>query len=227
MQHSSGKKRKSSLWALESKQEVLFAAATCVIFLVIVLSASIRHSVLCESGLDEETEARSQLARQSLEARLLNVEQEAMENSIVIERLLSLIKEKTSESRDEHLEFARIYADAEKLALEIDAAFYRVDDDFLSKDQSAEKSAIGLRVDNQPGFQQRLPFDSMSPQIEARLPHNDRHQFNAHDVDTHARCEYLASTHGIVPEMSWGAAPVETQLEWRNLECDLHVSSGG
>ena len=84
------------------------------------------------------------LERQSLDARLLNVEQEAMENMILVRRVISLLDEKYGSTEraldavdggrgpiEGHPEasFSELYADAEKLAMEIDAAFDKVDDD--------------------------------------------------------------------------------------------------
>ena len=100
-----------------------------VMMVLLVMSMSIRHAVLCENTMAESSEASLQLGRQTLEARLLNVEQEAMENSMLIEKVLRLLRSRhTTTSR-----FAEIFSNAEQLAVEIDAAFDSVDENIFAK----------------------------------------------------------------------------------------------
>ena len=132
-----------------SRKEVAFTGIAFLLVVVLVLSASIRHSVLCESGYVEDAEASLTLERQSLDARLLSVEQEAMENLLVVQRIIDGIDAKYS-STDRALlaidgeaqgpveghppgTLAELYTDAEKLAEEIDAAFDKIDDDVFDR----------------------------------------------------------------------------------------------
>jgi len=137
-----------------SRRELSLALLASALLVAVALSASIRHSVLCDSGLSEDGEAAATLARQSLDARLLGVEQEAMENLLVVRRVVELLDGRFR-STDRALDaldggagpapghpaapFAELYADAEKLAAEIDAAFDRADDDAFGRGARAPR----------------------------------------------------------------------------------------
>lgn len=111
---------------IETRQELVFGIASCLMLVFVVVS--MRHSVNCDSD-NEELSLSSQLARQSLEARLLSVEQEAIENTIVVEKLLGLF-------REEKPRFAELYTDLDALSREITNAFQRTDDDLFASEKA-------------------------------------------------------------------------------------------
>ena len=248
-----------------SRSELCFAVAAAGVLVLLIGSASIRHSVLCESGPAEETEAAAALARQALDARLLSVEQEAMENAILMDRVLDALDARYRSTEraldglarprpregDVDADFAALYADAEKLAAEIDAAMDRADDDAFARGDRAPPPLDGLaggdwglggRVDDWDradrggadapvdDFSLERPVgaapmdDFAAARDAAHVRVDDGAASNAEDASTRARCELLAADYGIVPAVTWGDAPLESQDEWRRLDCDLLVA---
>ena len=210
-----------------------------VMVVLLVLSMSVRHSVLCESGSrrPEESDAGLQLARQSLEARLLNIEQEAMENTLLIEKVLRRLRDKYAKSSEEQqLTFADLYKDAKKLFVDIDAAFDRMDDDIFSKHKRPQvfDDTLNVVADVESMEQQVQRDDDKDDDKDDddRRPRRDNMRKGEKIFDPFAadddkrsnnpenRCGDLAETYSILPQISWGTAPNDIQLEWRALDCD-------
>jgi len=230
--------------------KALYVASGVVMLLLLVLSMSIRHSVLCESGSVQESDAERSLGKQSFEARLLNVEQEAMENSMLIERVLRLLQKEYAGSKP--LEFASLYADAGKLAVEIDAAFDKIDDDIFAKaDAKAHEhelddalpEVVSLRDDDDDDdassssrrARHTSRRDDPLPAAKKKGDDDERRPASAfafeegeslvgksgpRDPADNERCAALAKAYNILPQISWGDAPNDVQLEWRALDCD-------
>eukprot|EP00634_Sargassococcus_sp_CCMP2135_P008242 CAMPEP_0198666314 /NCGR_PEP_ID=MMETSP1467-20131203/64192_1 /TAXON_ID=1462469 /ORGANISM="unid. sp., Strain CCMP2135" /LENGTH=236 /DNA_ID=CAMNT_0044402955 /DNA_START=10 /DNA_END=720 /DNA_ORIENTATION=- len=221
---------------LEGK--VVYVAAGAMLVLL-VMSMSIRHAVVCESGsLADESGAGTQLGRQALEARLLNVEQEAMENSLLIEKVLRLLRDEF-DSREKTSEFAAAYSDAERLAVEIDAAFDSVDANIFAlpgerADTAVVEDAAVAEEDPQRGggedplgeyddddddadaLRRGQPQPALDYTEWQRPPPPPRDAA----MNDSQRCAHLARTYSILPQVSWGTAPVDVQHEWRTLNCD-------
>ncbi|KAJ1456924.1 hypothetical protein M885DRAFT_516510 [Pelagophyceae sp. CCMP2097] len=226
-----------------SRQEFWFAVPATLLLLIVVLAASIRHSVLCESGLSEATSASATLDRQSFESRLLNAEQEAMENMILVQRVLREVEQRHAAAPPADL-FAEMYADADKLALEIDAAFDRSDDDAFAQDQARQPGGVepqddvrnGARgYDDDPHSVDLLPppgeYGSLNS-LDARLDDVEssprREALYAAEMTDEprgntpaAKCADLKARWRIVAQVSWGDAPVHAQQAWRSFNCDV------
>jgi len=219
-----------------SKRELLFAAAAAVLLIVVIASASVRQSVLCDSGQEAETEAHATLARQALEARLLNVEQEAMENQILVNRVVGLLDAKFGSTdravgadSDNERSFAELYADAEKLAVEIDAAFLAADDDQFKPKQKAADDWRSWSAEGD--IELKSKADDWSPKDDWKAAELDdfkaaRERSHLDDLGSRAdpadreACEGLRGDFAIVPGISWGTAPLDAQTEWRTRRCD-------
>mmetsp|Transcript_15305 Transcript_15305/g.47528 ORF Transcript_15305/g.47528 Transcript_15305/m.47528 type:complete len:160 (-) Transcript_15305:184-663(-) len=112
----------------------VIGAGAVLLLVIVAFSASVRHAVVCEKAPDEETvEAGTHMARDALSARMLSVEQEALENQLVTRRVVAAVDaSKGATTRalgatSDHT-FAAAYADAAMFAQEVDAAFDAFDE---------------------------------------------------------------------------------------------------
>ena len=237
-----------------SRGELCYAFGAAGLLVVLALSASIRHSVLCESGPAEDTEAAAHLARQALDARLLGVEQETLETRVLVGRVLAALDAELG-STDRALDardgggapragdvaasFADLFADAEKLAGELDAALDRADDEAARRDPpppapaaarddwafpaGADDAARPVEFEADDAARGPGGLDDFSRARDAAR-YRDDPGAAAEAESARARCELLAADYGVVPAVTWGDAPTDAQDEWRRLECDLLVN---
>ena len=147
-----------------SRDSTKFAVVPLLLALAVVLIVmNIKHSMECLGSGEGADEAA--LKRQALEKRLLALEQEALENSILLEKFIRRLEDKFSLSKAaplsdlkqaSHAEamfisgrlaeepappmpsFSEMYSDPETLNNEIDNAMDRFDDDLYGDPSGAE-----------------------------------------------------------------------------------------
>ena len=217
-----------------NRRDLGLAVGAAALLLVVVLASSIRHDAHCDRGGEEDAEAAGSLARQALAARLLGAEQEALENQLLVRRVAGLVGPRAAAGGS----FAELYADADLLAREVDAA---VAADAAAAAASAgggwgagaaegwaapeEAWAAPEEADGwaaKPGDDWAAPgaaaADDFSRARDASRAADDARAGD--DAADRARCGALRAAYAVVPGVSWGDAPAEAQTEWRTRGCD-------
>jgi hypothetical protein len=210
-----------------NRRDLGLAVGAAALLLVVVLASSIRHDAHCDRGGEEDAEAAGSLARQALAARLLGAEQEALENQLLVRRVAGLVGPRAAAGGS----FAELYADADLLAREVDAAFAA---DAAAAAASAgggwgAGAADGWAAPEEAGGWAAKPGDDWAEPGAAAADDFSRARDASRAVDDaragddaadRARCGALRAAYAVVPGVSWGDAPAEAQTEWRTRGCD-------
>jgi hypothetical protein len=233
-------------------REVTAAIVPIVLTLAVVLIMfNIKHSMMCSGGGEGADEAA--LKRQALEKRLLSLEQEALENSILLEKFIRRLDDKFGLSKAaplsdlkqaSHAEamfisarlaeepappmpsFADMYSDPETLSNEIDNAMDRFDDDLYGDPSGSAYSAGGAGA-----FGGAYAEAEFVDENGATRPPVFGADLNAlppavSPEEATRQCTIWKEDYDVTVGISWGTLPLDLQDKWRQYNCDTNAAAG-
>lgn len=224
-----------------------FAVVPLLLALAVVLIVmNIKHSMECLGSGEGADEAA--LKRQALEKRLLALEQEALENSILLEKFIRRLEDKFSLSKAaplsdlkqaSHAEamfisgrlaeepappmpsFSEMYSDPETLNNEIDNAMDRFDDDLYGDPSGAEgDGAEEARLDAY------AELELVDETGRTPLPERDAAPMLS-PQEASQICARWKDEYDVTVGISWGTLPLDMQDQWRQYNCDLYAQDAG